>query len=358
MVRPQETRPETPLAVSEDSEHALELFSTEASATKTQPSPAETFRSTRQAESAVAAAPTLELHMDPPRPPVVDPLPRLTLASEPPLFTHFSYEPADLELHGQGPPRDGVRQSRSLVWPLLSAPVAIFLVSWFAIGGSSSQRAAIDAFVRLRAAVTSLAAVRPVSEDSGRVEPKAAPRDDSRTIVTSGMSTASASGGVPPAAQSPSPTPPPAVQPSSPTPPPAASQSARAAVPSAPPPPPRAAAASESASTSTRTATAKNAIPSKTQAPTVKTQAQPAAARDTLVGTLSIDSRPVGASVFIDDRLIGTTPLMVPNIERGKHSIRLQLNAHREWRSTVDVLPDVQNRITAGLEEDENSPRP
>src|SRR5215471_7423340 len=146
MSRPEETRPETPLEVSEDSEHALELFSPEASETRKQTSPADTFRSNRQAESKVATAPTAELYVDPPRPPAVDPVPRLTLATEPPLFTHFSYEPADLELHGQEPRRGGVRQSRSLVWPLLSAPVAIFLVSWFAIGGSSSRRAAIDAF--------------------------------------------------------------------------------------------------------------------------------------------------------------------------------------------------------------------
>jgi hypothetical protein len=77
-----------------------------------------------------------------------------------------------------------------------------------------------------------------------------------------------------------------------------------------------------------------------------------------LAGTLSIDSRPVGANVFIDGRLVGTTPLLLPHISPGAHLVRLQLAAHRDWTSTVQVVRDRRNRVTAALEEDANAPEP
>ena len=88
-----------------------------------------------------------------------------------------------------------------------------------------------------------------------------------------------------------------------------------------------------------------------------KVQASSRATNGLLAGTLSIDSRPVGASVFIDERLVGTTPLLL-HISSGTHAVRLQLAAHRDWRSTEQVVPDGRNRVTAALEEDENAPEP
>ena len=89
-----------------------------------------------------------------------------------------------------------------------------------------------------------------------------------------------------------------------------------------------------------------------------KVQASSRATNGLLAGTLSIDSRPVGASVFIDGQLIGTTPLLLPHISPGTHAVRLQLAAHQDWSSTEQVVPDRRNRVTAALEEDENAPEP
>jgi hypothetical protein len=77
-----------------------------------------------------------------------------------------------------------------------------------------------------------------------------------------------------------------------------------------------------------------------------------------LAGTLSIDSRPVGASVFIDGQLVGTTPLLLPHISPGTHAVLLKLAAHLDWRSTEQIVPDRRNRVTAALEQDENAPEP
>jgi len=73
---------------------------------------------------------------------------------------------------------------------------------------------------------------------------------------------------------------------------------------------------------------------------------------------LSIDSRPVGASVFVDGQPVGTTPLLLPDILPGFHVVRVQLAAHQEWISTVQVVPDDRNRVTAALEEGELAPQP
>jgi hypothetical protein len=74
-----------------------------------------------------------------------------------------------------------------------------------------------------------------------------------------------------------------------------------------------------------------------------------------LAGTLSIDSRPVGASVFIDEQLVGTTPMLLPDIAPGTHVVRLQLAAHQDWTSTVQVVADGRNRVTAALEDEDET---
>jgi hypothetical protein len=89
-----------------------------------------------------------------------------------------------------------------------------------------------------------------------------------------------------------------------------------------------------------------------------KAPASAPAKNELLAGTLTIVSRPTGASVFIDERLIGTTPMLMPDISPGTHVVRLQLAAHRDWVSTVQVVGDERNRVTAALEPDENAARP
>jgi PEGA domain len=84
-------------------------------------------------------------------------------------------------------------------------------------------------------------------------------------------------------------------------------------------------------------------------------QARPSAAVPTgtsgqFIGRLSVDSRPVGARVFLDNKQIGVTPLALPSIPAGEHAIRLERDGYRHWTSTVRVIAGEQNRVTASLD--------
>ena len=68
------------------------------------------------------------------------------------------------------------------------------------------------------------------------------------------------------------------------------------------------------------------------------------------VGKLNVDSRPTGAHVFLDGRLIGTTPLAVPSVPAGEHAIRLERDGYRRWSSSIRIVAAEQNRVTASLE--------
>jgi hypothetical protein len=75
-----------------------------------------------------------------------------------------------------------------------------------------------------------------------------------------------------------------------------------------------------------------------------------ASASGAFFGSLAVESRPVGASVFVDGRVVGTTPMMLPQIGAGSHVIRLEHDGYRRWSSSVRVVSGERNRVTASLE--------
>jgi hypothetical protein len=85
----------------------------------------------------------------------------------------------------------------------------------------------------------------------------------------------------------------------------------------------------------------------RSAAPPLGQTAAPAA-RST--GALAVDSRPAGARVFIDDKLVGTTPMALPSVPAGSHAIRLEHDGYRNWSSSIRVTATEQNRVTASLE--------
>jgi hypothetical protein len=98
--------------------------------------------------------------------------------------------------------------------------------------------------------------------------------------------------------------------------------------------------------------------PSRTSPPAI-TRSRPiersaaAAASGTagrFVGGLHVESRPDGARVYLDGRLIGTTPLLVASVPAGEHAIRLERDGYRRWSSLVRIVAAEQNRVTASLE--------
>lgn len=66
-------------------------------------------------------------------------------------------------------------------------------------------------------------------------------------------------------------------------------------------------------------------------------------------GSLSINSNPSGAKVYLDNDYKGETPLNLKNISTGQYSLRMSLTGYEDWTSTVVVLPILTVRISADL---------
>jgi hypothetical protein len=89
-------------------------------------------------------------------------------------------------------------------------------------------------------------------------------------------------------------------------------------------------------------------IPEPRRAPAAV--AAPPVSASTGPGPLRVESRPEGASVYLDGRLVGVTPLSLPAVAAGEHTIRLQLDGYQSWASSVQVVSTEANRVTASLE--------
>ena len=69
-----------------------------------------------------------------------------------------------------------------------------------------------------------------------------------------------------------------------------------------------------------------------------------------LDSALVVESRPAGATVFLDGRQIGTTPLALPGVQVGAHAVRMELDGYRPWSASIQVVASDQNRVAASLE--------
>jgi hypothetical protein len=65
---------------------------------------------------------------------------------------------------------------------------------------------------------------------------------------------------------------------------------------------------------------------------------------------MEIDSRPTGAKVFVDDRAVGATPVRLPDVTPGSHTVRLELPEHHAWTETVQVTRGKTTRVAGSLE--------
>jgi hemin uptake protein HemP len=81
-----------------------------------------------------------------------------------------------------------------------------------------------------------------------------------------------------------------------------------------------------------------------------KARTESSAAATDFAGALTVDSRPVGARVYLDGRLVGTTPLQVPQVAAGEHAVRIEHDGYRHWTSSVRIIATETNRVTASLE--------
>ena len=98
-------------------------------------------------------------------------------------------------------------------------------------------------------------------------------------------------------------------------------------------------------------ALAKSSSPAPTRAPAAgKRPAARSSVRAT-TGSIFVDSRPRAARVTIDGRVVGVTPLRVPELSVGGHTVRLELAAHQPFTTRANVKPGEQTRVTAALEQ-------
>jgi serine/threonine protein kinase len=67
-------------------------------------------------------------------------------------------------------------------------------------------------------------------------------------------------------------------------------------------------------------------------------------------GSVYVDSRPRGATVIIDGKSMGTTPVRIPEVRIGSHVIRLQLADHSDWTTSTRVVSGQEARVTGSLE--------
>jgi len=77
----------------------------------------------------------------------------------------------------------------------------------------------------------------------------------------------------------------------------------------------------------------------------------PAARPGAKTGVLRVESRPSGAAVLIDGRVVGTTPLQISDLEPGQHQVRLELPGHRPWATATTIVAGQSVRVAASLEE-------
>jgi hypothetical protein len=63
------------------------------------------------------------------------------------------------------------------------------------------------------------------------------------------------------------------------------------------------------------------------------------------------ESRPTGATVFLDGKRVGTTPMALPSVRVGSHAVRFELAEHKLWSASVPVVAGEKNRVAASLEQ-------
>jgi serine/threonine protein kinase len=68
-------------------------------------------------------------------------------------------------------------------------------------------------------------------------------------------------------------------------------------------------------------------------------------------GSLRFESRPSAAVVYLDDRLVGVTPLQVSDLAPRIYRVRFEKPGHRPWTTASTVVAGQQVRVAASLEE-------
>ena len=89
----------------------------------------------------------------------------------------------------------------------------------------------------------------------------------------------------------------------------------------------------------------------RAERPVRQAERLPVNADPNAAGGLFAITRPLGAQVFVDHKLIGTTPLFMSQLSSGSHEVRLELPGFRTYSSSIQVEPSRRFRLAVQLEE-------
>jgi hypothetical protein len=67
------------------------------------------------------------------------------------------------------------------------------------------------------------------------------------------------------------------------------------------------------------------------------------------LGSIDVVSRPPGAEVALDGRVVGTTPLSIPDVAEGTHVVGIELAGFSRWATSVHVSRGERARVGASL---------
>ena len=69
-------------------------------------------------------------------------------------------------------------------------------------------------------------------------------------------------------------------------------------------------------------------------------------------GTLVVNSRPRGATVFLNERRVGRTPLVLRQLPAGSRAVRVDLDGYTSWSRGVRVVANESTAVVAQLDRD------
>ena len=69
-------------------------------------------------------------------------------------------------------------------------------------------------------------------------------------------------------------------------------------------------------------------------------------------GTISVQSSPMGGTVFIDNVSSGNTNVIIPDIPAGSHQVRVEKPGYSDWESSVTVIGGRTSYVKATLRSD------
>ncbi len=67
-------------------------------------------------------------------------------------------------------------------------------------------------------------------------------------------------------------------------------------------------------------------------------------------GTISVDSQPGAAQVYVDGEYVGVTPLITRQLPAGSHVVRIELQGYERWSGAVRAVANETVNLAVTLQ--------